>query len=49
MRNPPPNYRNTAHSGNPKSQAFWTKDPIPIQGTSTKIFDAEIINYLSLK
>ena len=48
MRNPPPNYRNTAHPENPKYQAFWTKDPVPIQGTSTHSFDVAIENYLSL-
>jgi hypothetical protein len=48
MRHPPPNYRNTAHPENPKSKAFWTKDPILIQGTSTHIFDVATANYLSL-
>jgi len=49
MRHSPPNYRNTAHPENLKSQAFWTEDPIPIQGTSTHIFDIAIANYLSLQ
>jgi hypothetical protein len=49
MRHPPPNYRNIAHPENLKSQAFWTEDPIPIQGTSTHIFDIAIANYLSLQ
>jgi hypothetical protein len=49
MSHSPTIYRNTAHPENPKSQAFWTEVPIPIQGTSTHIFDVAISNYLSLK